>query len=36
VLECAKLGCADVAPHDLRRTCDRLEPIQLLLGHASI
>ena len=40
----ARLGKADFAPHDLRRTCAKLcrasggdlEQIQLLLGHASV
>jgi integrase len=39
-----QLGIANLAPHDLRRTCAKLcrasggelEQIQLLLGHASI
>jgi integrase len=41
---CSKCGLADVAPHDLRRTCARfchqaggeLEQIQFLLGHVSV
>lgn len=40
----AKIGAAELAPHDLRRTCARLcraiggelEQIQFLLGHVSI
>jgi site-specific recombinase XerD len=41
---CAKCGLANVAPHDLRRTCARLchdaggelDQIQFLLGHVSV
>jgi integrase len=41
---CAECGLADVAPHDLRRTCARLchdaggelDQIQFLLGHVSV
>lgn len=40
----ARIGIAQLAPHDLRRTCARLchdaggelEQIQFLLGHASV
>lgn len=40
----AEAGLANIAPHDLRRTCAKLcragggelEQIQLLLGHASV